>query len=71
MEQKQTIGQQALATAEKYFEIYKKFLSEPSLKDRAETLAKHDLLIEKIVNQFATRYLQDMIDEHKNSGENK
>lgn len=60
-----TIGQQATIKAKQYFKLYQEMKNDKSLSDRAEGLAKHDFICEKIMNELALEQLTQMINADK------
>lgn len=58
-----TIGEEAEAKAAEYFKIYNDLKKDKNegIAENAETLAKHDLLVEGIINRFAKEKLDVLI----------
>jgi len=61
-EQKQTIGSEANKLAERYYKIYQS-LSMRFSEEKAKNLAKHDLILQKLVAEFALEELDKKIKE--------
>ena len=67
MKETKTIGQQADKLAKEYFETYKYFKNDKDkkLSNMAENLATHDILVKKLISEFALEQLKEMIEEYK------
>lgn len=70
--EKGTIGFKAEELAQKYFDMYVEFKNNKnkSLRAKAESLALHDLVCEKLVYEFALERARKMIDASKSMDAN-
>lgn len=59
-----TIGQRATKDASEYFQLFLKLQTDFGT-EKAQTLAEHDLLVRKLIAEFALEDLKSTIEEWK------
>ena len=68
MNKTKTIGNVVDKKVKDYFEIYLSMLSRSEFKSDAESIALHDLIVEKLISEMAIDKLKAKIREHKAKG---
>jgi len=62
---KGTIGHDAHRKAKEYFDLYLSFRQEPQFRNKARTLAVHDLVVTKVRSEMAYEELVKKIEKHE------